>query len=99
MAMRRRRPPGPALRPELVDWLLLGHTAPGAGTPEYDPFLEFDEAAYDLPALWAAHREALIALAASRGIGEPWGRQFEDPAVAAAWRSRWPRVTTGGGTS
>ncbi len=75
----RRRTRQPALRLELIDWLIEGHVrAAGGDRPDhYDAFIEFDEPAPDLAALWRVHRAELIAESQRRGIAQPWGLQFD----------------------
>lgn len=86
MAIKKKPPPPPvALRLELVDWLLEGHCRrPDERDPlrrdgVYDGFLEFDTPGPDLPALWRAHRTALLDEWARRGgRGRPWAaKQFD----------------------
>ena len=79
--IRRRRET--ALRPELVDWLLLGGPLANddaeRSVDRYDSFLEFDAPAPDLRALWVQHRRALLDEWRRRGqAGLPWAaREFD----------------------
>ena len=78
---------------ELIDLLLVGNLrtpsevdALKASGVEYDPWLEFDSdwPPANLPALWRAHRAALMTEAERRGIREPWGLRFDAEGTCAA---------------
>lgn len=83
----RRRTQQPALRLELVDWLLEGQVRANDDAERaagvYDSFIEFDVPGPDLAGLWREHRAALMAEAERRGVREPWGLQFDAEGVCA----------------
>lgn len=70
--MASREVPAP-----VIDFLLGGFAGLRDDAEDYDGFIVFEMSDDEMAAMWEANRDRLMAEAARRGIGQPYGAIYD----------------------